>query len=95
MGRIEVQPQTLHGAAGLHRQGAAALTEMAGALQAAASAAAGAAPDAPDAAGGFAAVHGPALAHLGTVAQQAAENLTAAAGVYSDTDARAIQAEWS
>jgi hypothetical protein len=95
MGRIEVQPQTLHAAAGLHRQGAAALVEMAGALHVAASAAAGGAPDAPDAAGGFASVHGPAMAHLGTVAQQAAENLTTAAGVYTDTDARAIQAEWS
>src|SRR5438046_271364 len=35
MGRIEVQPQTLHSAAELHRQAAAARPETAGALAAA------------------------------------------------------------
>jgi hypothetical protein len=95
MGRIEVQPHTLQTAAGLHRQAASALTEMAGALHSACGAAADGAPDAPDAAGGFASVHGPAMGRLGTTTQQAAENLAAAAGVYSDTDARAIQAVWT
>jgi hypothetical protein len=95
MGRIEVQPQTLHAAAGLHRQAAAALTEMAGALHSACSAAADGAPDAPDAAGGFASVHGPAMGRLGMTTQQAADNLAAAAGVYTDTDARAIRAAWT
>jgi hypothetical protein len=95
MARIEVQPGALHGGAGLHRHAAASVLEMAGALHAAGHEAAGGAPDAPDAATGFGAVHGPAMAHLGSVAQQAAENLAAAAGVYADTDATAIQADWT
>jgi hypothetical protein len=95
MARIEVQPGTLHGGAGLHKQAATAVLEMAGTLHAACSEAGGGAPDAPGAASGFASVHGPAMAHLGTVAHQAAENLAAAAGVYTDTDARAIQADWT
>lgn len=95
MARIEVEPGALHGGAGLHRQAAKSVRSMAGVVQSLSRQAADAAPDAPDAGAGFGSVHGPALAHLATVADQAAETLSAAAGVYAETDATAIQAGWA
>jgi len=95
VGRIEVQPGALGGGSDLHRRAAYSVREMAGALDASCDEAETAAVDAPGAASAFAGVHGPAMAQLAAAAEQAAENLAAAAGVYAETDERAIEGHWS
>ncbi len=95
MSKIEVQPGALHTGSELHRRAAYSVREMAGVLGACCDEAESGAVDAPGAASAFGAVHGPAMAQLAAAAEQAALNLATAAGVYTDTDERAIQAHWS
>lgn len=94
MDRIEVAPGALHGGSELHRLAALSVRELAGMLTACSEEADEGAVEARGAASAFGAAHGPAMARLADAAEQAAQNLATSAGVYAETDERAIQAHW-